>query len=257
MHYVEVGEGPPVLFLHGQPTWGYLYREFIALLVAAGYRCVLPDYIGFGKSDKVLDDEWYVIERHCESVRSFVEALDLSDVTIVVHDWGGPIGLRQVVDMPERFSRLVVLNTWLHHVDMEYTDAIRHYRDRIVHPEEDPWPNFPASAVSRAEWALAPFPDDTYRAGMRRFPYCHPYAKPIEGNALEQARCFEALKRWSKPAHLIWGEQDPIFPPRWGQQWASLLPRATFDVVPGGHFLQVQSAQRIVDLMLGYMGLSG
>jgi pimeloyl-ACP methyl ester carboxylesterase len=94
MHYVDEGDGPPVLLLHGEPTWSYLYRHVIPPLVRAGYRCVAPDYVGFGRSDKVITDAWYVVERHVESIRAFIEELDLSQITLVVHDWGGPIGLR-------------------------------------------------------------------------------------------------------------------------------------------------------------------
>jgi len=114
MHYVDEGAGAPVLMLHGEPTWSYLYRKMIPPLVAAGVRCIAPDYIGFGKSDKVTDDSWYVIERHMESIRALIGTLDLWDITIVAQDWGGPIGLRQAVDLPECFARLVILNTWLH-----------------------------------------------------------------------------------------------------------------------------------------------
>jgi len=114
MHYVDEGSGAPVLLLHGEPTWSYLYRKMIPLLTAAGYRAIAPDYIGFVKSDKVEDDNWYVIERHVEAIRSLIETLDLQQITLVVQDWGGPIGLRQAVDMPERFRRLVILNTWLY-----------------------------------------------------------------------------------------------------------------------------------------------
>jgi haloalkane dehalogenase len=272
MHYVDEGgdggTGPVALLLHGQPRWSYLYREFIPPLVEAGYRCVAPDYIGFGKSDKVVDDGWYVIERHIESVRSLIEALDLRQITIVAHDWGGPIGLRQVADMPERFERLVILNTWLHHLDMPYSEAIIAYRTRVVSGQWTPPGGDMAEARKRFEqarsgapgpqqgaahpaWA-APFPDDRYQAGTRRFPWLHPYARPAEGNALDQARCYEALKRWDKPAHVIFGEDDPIFPPSWGREWASVIPGATFDAVPGHHFVQDTSAARIVELMLGY-----
>src|SRR5579859_4352314 len=92
MHYVDEGRGAPVLMLHGEPTWSYLYRKMIPPLVAAGYRAIAPDFIGFGRSDKVVDDNWYVIERHVEAIRSVIEALDLRDITLVVQDWGGPIG---------------------------------------------------------------------------------------------------------------------------------------------------------------------
>jgi haloalkane dehalogenase len=103
MHYVDEGskDAPVMLCMHGMPTWSYLYRRMIPRLIDAGYRCVAPDYIGFGKSDKVIDDDWYNIERHSRSITDMIHHLDLNDITIFCQDWGGPIGLRQVVDMPD------------------------------------------------------------------------------------------------------------------------------------------------------------
>jgi pimeloyl-ACP methyl ester carboxylesterase len=136
VHYLDEGpRGAPVmLLLHGEPTWSYLYRRIIPRLVAAGHRCVAPDLVGFGKSDKVTDDSWYVIERHCETLRFAIERLDLRRVTLVCQDWGGPTGLRQAVDMPERFARLVIANTWLHHDDFEYSPGIRAWRAAATDP---------------------------------------------------------------------------------------------------------------------------
>src|SRR5947208_2219922 len=110
MHYVDEGEGDPILLLHGEPTWSFLYRKLIPPLARMG-RCVAPDYFGFGRSDKPTDTGWYSYDAHYESIARFVQELDLSRLTVVVQDWGGPIGLRLCVSQPERVSRLVVLNT--------------------------------------------------------------------------------------------------------------------------------------------------
>ena len=138
MHYVdEPAIGRPrgtFLLLHGEPTWSYLYRHWIPRLTAAGYRCIAPDHIGFGGSDKPTDDEWYVIERHCEALRHLIDTLDVRDINLVVQDWGGPIGLRQAVDQPTRFTRLFILNTWLHHESMEYSDGVRWWRGAATDP---------------------------------------------------------------------------------------------------------------------------
>lgn len=127
MHYVDEGAaGAPVaLMLHGMPTWSYLYRSVIPVMCDAGFRCVAPDHIGFGRSDKVTDPSWYNIARHTSNLTHLIHELDLRDVTIFVQDWGGPTGLAQVAMMPERFTRLVIMNTWLHHDGYEYTPAIR------------------------------------------------------------------------------------------------------------------------------------
>ena len=110
MHYLDEGQGDPVLCLHGEPTWSFLYRKVIPGLAAAA-RVVAPDYFGFGRSDKPTDAEWYTFERHCASIERLVEGLDLRGLTVVVQDWGGPIGLRLAVEQPDRVARLVILNT--------------------------------------------------------------------------------------------------------------------------------------------------
>ena len=129
MHYIDEGphDGPVALLLHGMPTWSYLYRFVIPVLRDAGFRCIAPDHIGFGRSDKVTDPGWYDIARHSENLARLIDSLDLRDITLFVQDWGGPIGLAQVGRTPERFARLVIMNTWLHHDAYEYTPAIRNW----------------------------------------------------------------------------------------------------------------------------------
>ncbi len=110
MHYLDEGEGRPVLLLHGEPTWSFLYRKILPELTPA-FRCVVPDHFGFGRSDKPTDPAWYSYDRHADALQRFVLELDLRDLTVVMQDWGGPLGFRLCVDHPERVSRLVVLNT--------------------------------------------------------------------------------------------------------------------------------------------------
>ena len=111
--YLDEGEGPPVVFFHGEPTWSFLWRKVIPPVRDAGYRCIAPDYAGFGRSDKPTDRSWYTYDRHCELFADLVERLDLRDTTVVVHDWGGPIGLRAAVDQPDRIARMVIMDTGL------------------------------------------------------------------------------------------------------------------------------------------------
>ena len=129
VHYIDEGpkDAPVMLLLHGMPTWAYLYRHVIPGLLDAGYRCIAPDHLGFGRSDKPADENWYTIARHTEVLTSLITRLDLDDITLVCQDWGGPTGLAQAVYMPERFSRLVIMNTWLHHPEYEYSEAIRNW----------------------------------------------------------------------------------------------------------------------------------
>ena len=129
MHYIDEGPkaGPVVLLLHGMPTWSFLYRNMIPRLISLGYRCIAPDFIGFGRSDKPTDLHWYSITRHTEILTSFIRELNLSGLLLVCQDWGGPIGLAQAVMMPERFQKLVIMNTWLHHEEYQYSPAIRQW----------------------------------------------------------------------------------------------------------------------------------
>jgi haloalkane dehalogenase len=113
MSYLDEGSGDPVVCFHGEPTWSYLYRKMIGPLVEGGHRVVVPEYAGFGRSDKPTDRDWYTYDRHVEYVSGVLESLDLSDATVVVQDWGGPIGLRWATENDDRVARLVILNTGL------------------------------------------------------------------------------------------------------------------------------------------------
>jgi pimeloyl-ACP methyl ester carboxylesterase len=207
MHYLDEGgdERPVLLMLHGMPTWSFLYRRMVPPLVEAGYRCVAPDHIGFGRSDKVLDDTWYSIERHSRGCAHLIGALDLRGITLVCQDWGGPIGLRQAVDMSERFERLVLMNTWLHCPEHSYSDAIRSWNSLwheggamdqlqgcglvmqhfLTSFPTGSTPLTPEQAFAAYE---APFPDRASKAGPRRFPLSLPFDNPEGGNAALQER---------------------------------------------------------------------
>jgi haloalkane dehalogenase len=266
MHYLDEGpkDAPIVLCMHGMPTWSYLYRRMIPLLVTAGSRCIAPDCIGFGKSDKVIDDDWYSIERHCRSMADLIRHLDLTDITIVVQDWGGPICLRQVMDMPDRFSRLVIMNTWLHHAEYQYTQALVNWNHawqpgnalaenpmigRVMQGYAKRHGDRDTTAVMQAY--DAPFDGAASQAGPRQFPRSLPFARPDRGNAVIQTLCFEALKKWTKPLNFIWGARDDVFTLAWGKKWAALFPQATFDVIEeAGHFPQESHGEQIVELLL-------
>jgi haloalkane dehalogenase len=265
VHYLDEGPrgGPPVLLLHGEPTWSRLYAGVTPRLAAAGYRCIAYDHVGFGRSDKVVDDDWYVIERHVECAAHVIRQLDLRGITLVVQDWGGPIGLRQAVDMPERFARLLILNTWLHHDGFEYTPMIRGWRDAATDPAklggDMPCGRIVAGTLRRPGHDLAavqavydaPFPDARYKAGPRRFPWCLPFARPVEGNAADQQRCFDALPRLGLPTHFVFGDADPIFPFEWAARWSRRIPGATLDRIAGaGHFLQQDAPDDLAAAML-------
>jgi haloalkane dehalogenase len=268
-HYLDEGprDGPVALLMHGEPTWSYLYRRMIPGLVAAGYRCIAPDHIGFGRSDKVLEDDWYVIDRHLERVRGLISRLDLTDITLFCQDWGGPTSLIPAMEMPERFSRLVILNTWLHHEGFDYGPGIRMWREAATSRfwlgwtgGDQPCGAIVASAAGRppADRAAiiaayeAPFDlGGKTKAGARRFPWCIPFAEPEAGAAEAQARAFEQLKGWTGPAHFIFGESDRVFTADWGRQWSGMIAGATFDSIPdAGHFVQEDAGEEIIEIFL-------
>ncbi len=284
IHYVDEGpqDGPVMLLLHGMPTWAYLYRDMIPTLIDAGYRCIAPDHMGFGRSDKPTDIHWYTIARHTEILTSLIAALNLHRVTVVCQDWGGPIGLAQAAMMPERFEHLVIMNTWLHHEGYEYSDAIRNWNrnwhegglfhrpepdlavlllqaaglaDRetvvgaIVH---DRRPELTGKAADVYRGFSAPYrglPDAGYN-GMRRFPLSSPVSSPDNGNAAAQALHYRTLLGWEKGVHFIWGCTDDVFTEGWGRTWAGRM-RARFDGIPdAGHFLQNSHGARVAELIL-------
>jgi haloalkane dehalogenase len=292
MHYLDEGpgSGPVALLLHGMPTWSYLYRSVIPVLRDTGFRCVAPDHIGFGRSDKVTDPAWYDIPRHTANLAQLIATLDLRDITLFVQDWGGPIGLAQVCAEPARFSRLVIMNTWLHHDGYEYTPAIRNwiaqnepggiFRDNV--PSRFGWGTLMVVGTRRAQPQDALFPllqDGTapldaetaavraaYDApfaglgepgvtGPRQFPLCIPLRDHRRGSGDLQAAHFEVINATSLPVCFVWGGADDVFSPAWGRQWHERIPHSTWDVLDdAGHFLQDTHGVRVAELVLERIG---
>ena len=136
--HLDEGDGPPVVFFHGEPTWSFLWRKVIPPVRDAGFRCIAPDLPGFGRSDKPTDLNWYSYDRHTAAAASLLESLDLRDATVVVHDWGGPVGLRLAVEHPERIARMVILDTGLFTGHQKMTDAWIAFRDFVERTEDLP-----------------------------------------------------------------------------------------------------------------------
>ncbi|MCB1682851.1 MAG: alpha/beta fold hydrolase [Pseudomonadales bacterium] len=272
MHYVDVGpaDGPVMLLLHGMPTWGFLYRHMIPVLVAAGYRCIAPDHMGFGRSDKPTDIHWYTIARHTEILTSLIVALDLQRITLVCQDWGGPTGLAQAATMPERFERLIIMNTWLHHPEFEYSEAIHNWNRNwheggrfhrkcpdvglllvlsaglagpdVIFPAlaSGTPPAFTGTAADVYQGFSAPFRDlaDEAYNGLRRFPLSIPLDSYDNGNGAAQTFHYRTLLEWPGHSHFIWGCRDDVFTENWGREWAKRM-QASFDPIEdAGHFLQ-------------------
>jgi haloalkane dehalogenase len=252
MHYVDHGDGDPILLLHGEPTWSFLYRRMIPQLSQVG-RCLAPDYFGFGRSDKPTEAAWYSYDAHVASIARFVRELDLQRLTVVVQDWGGPIGLRLCVEEPSRVARLVVLNTgigarapneeWLRFqafVRRVGTEIVagQLVRLTLVQPVTD-------EVIAGYD---APFPVPESRVGIVRFPELvatsadHPSAA-----AMLDVR--ERLRTFDRPALVLFSDSDPIFGRRAAEAMAKLLPGAELaDPVEGaGHFLQEDQGPAVAD----------
>jgi haloalkane dehalogenase len=244
--YSDTGpaDGPAVWFMHGEPTWSHLWRDVIAPVRDAGFRCIAPDLVGFGRSDKPTDLAWYSYDQHVAAMASLLTALDLRDATIVVHDWGGPIGLRLAVERPDAFTRLVITDTGLFTGHQRMTDAWTQFRNFVERTEDLPVGFLVQGACKRvlsdAEVAAydAPFPTPASKAGARAFPLMIPRS-PDEPGATEGQAVLDALKEDARPMLLLWGADDPIIPPKTGQRFAEALGRPEPELISdASHFLQ-------------------
>jgi haloalkane dehalogenase len=252
-HY-DVGDGPAVLLQHGEPTWGYLWRKVMLPLLEAGYRCVVPDLPGFGRSDKPVDDQWYSFDRYTASVVTLIDDLDLLDTTLVCHDWGGPIGLRAAtIERPERFSALVAMDTGIFTGYQKMSDNWHHFADFIAsHRDikiEMPIIGACATELSPETVAayVAPFPDVDSKAGARTFPGLIPLEPDALGAEAGQ-RTAAYLKTDQRPSKVFWADADPALPlDPVGKAVNALFPTADpLTVVENaGHFLQEDQGEFI------------
>ena len=260
MHYVDEGGGNPVLLLHGEPTWSFLWRRIIPPLLAAGGRAVAPDLIGFGRSDKPTDVGWYSYDRHVESVVRLVEELDLTGLTLVVHDWGGPIGLRVAVEHEARVERLVILDTG---VGAGSAPSETWLRFRAVVRELGGGLDIGRLVAAGTAQGLtdevraaydAPFPTPESKAGALAFPELvptdleHPNAAPMN-------RVRDALRGWRKPALVVWGAEDAVLPPRVAERFVELIPGAQGPLLVegAGHFLQEDRPDEVATAILEFL----
>ena len=259
MHYVDEGAGDPVLLLHGEPTWAYLYRKMIPALAGVA-RAVAPDYFGFGRSDKPTRIEDYSYDFHFGSIERFADELDLRGATLVVQDWGGPIGLRLAVERPDRVARLVILNTGIGAGRAPSEEWLR-FREfvRRVGTELVPGQLVRISCVTEIaddviEAYNAPFPVPESKAGVLAFPELVPTEvdHPAAAKMLEVR---EALTRWERPTLVLFSDSDPIFSPAAAERMASRIPGAgPAEIVAGaGHFLQEEKGAEIADRVVRFL----
>ena len=260
LHHLDEGDGSTVVCFHGEPSWSFLYRHVLDELVASGHRVVCPDLVGFGRSDKPTDQRWYTYDRHVETVSRHLDALDLDGVTVVVQDWGGPIGLRWAVEHADRVARLVVLNTGL--FTGRVSKGFMAWRDFAERTPDLPigriiqggtTTDLPPEVVAAYD---APFPTPESKAGAQRFPLLVPLTADDTG-AAEMLAVRDALAGVGEArARGLLGHR-PVFPfPQAGEQFTALLPTAGEQVRIEGaaHFLQEDRGAEIAEAMLTAFG---
>ena len=265
MAYVDEGTGPVVLLLHGEPSWSYLYRTMIPVLVDAGFRCVAPDLIGFGRSDKPSELADHSYARHVEWLRSVLfDALDLTGVTLVCQDWGGLLGLRLVAEQPDRFTRVCAANTGLPDGSHRLPDVWWQFRDFVVRTEDLPVGLLVRSGcvqqmAPEVQAAYdAPFPDVAHKAGPRAFPDLIPQ-DPDNPASADNRRAWEVLAGFDKPFLCAFSDSDPItaggeralvgrIPGAAGQ------PHTT--IAGAGHFVQEDRGEQLARVVAHWAGTS-
>ena len=263
IHYVDEGprDAAPVLLLHGEPSWSYLYRKMIPILVAAGSRAIAPDLVGFGRSDKPARREDYTYQRHVDWMTGLLTALDLRGVTLVGQDWGGLIGLRLAAEHEARFARVVAANTFLPTGDVPAGRAFR-----LWQRFSQETPVFHAGGIVKGACATelsadviaaydAPFPDDRYLAGARQFPMLVP-TTPDDPASAPNRRAWEVLERWQKPFLTAFSDGDPVtrgadavlqqrIPGAAGQRHVT--------ITGAGHFLQEDKGEELARVIVEFI----
>ena len=259
MHHVDEGAGHPVLLLHGEPTWAFLYRKLIPAL-SARHRVVAPDLYGFGRSDKPRRQDWYSYDRHFESLERLVDALGLRQLTLVVHDWGGPLGLRLAVEHAERVDRLVILNTGVDAGQAPSAAWLR-FRElvRRVGPDLVASRLVRASCVKELEDEVArgydaPFPVPEAKAGALAFPELVP-TEHDHPSAAAMLRVRDALARWEKPTLVLFSDADRVFSPAHAKALADHIPGAgAAEIVDGaGHCLQEDRGGEVAERIVRFL----
>lgn len=247
LHYVDEGPRAAAVFLclHGEPSWSYLYRKLIPFVTEAGGRVVAPDYFGFGRSDKPVEDAIYTFDFHRNALIAFIERLDLRNITLVCQDWGGLLGLTLPMDMPERFVKLLVMNTALRTGEEPLTAGFIAWRAWCANNPDMAVGKLMARAcphLSPAEIAAydAPFPDVRYKAGVRRFPQLVPDGRDAGGAAISRRARDWWLSKWRGKACMVVGMQDPVLGPPVMRGLARMIRDcpAPIEVADAGHFVQ-------------------
>ncbi|HET9922324.1 MAG TPA: haloalkane dehalogenase [Ktedonobacteraceae bacterium] len=264
IHYIDEGpaDAVPVLLLHGEPSWSYLYRKMIPIIAAAGYRAIAPDLPGFGRSDKPAQREDYTYQRLVDWMSGFIQRLDMQHITLVCQDWGGLIGLRMATEQAEHFARVVAANTGLPTGDQNMGEAFlawQRYSQTV--------PNFHAGGIVKGGCVSdltpeivaaydAPFPEDRYKAGARQLPTLVP-TSPDDPAAPANRKAWEALSRWEKPFLTAFSDSDPITRGA-DRLFQHIVPGAKNQphttITGAGHFLQEDKGPELAQVVVDFIG---
>lgn len=260
VHYLDEGAGEAVLMLHGEPSWSYLYRKMIPA-IAGRHRALAMDFIGFGRSDKFPQISDYTYQMHVDTLDAFVRELDLRDLTLVMQDWGGLIGMRWAAEHPERVWRMVLMNTFLPTGDTSPGEAFLNWQRFATTVPELPVgrilqgatvTELPPEVLAAYE---APFADESFKAGARAWPALVP-TRPDQEGAAENRRAWEVLSRWTKPVLVAFSDSDPVTRGA-DRVLRERIPSARNEpeitVVGGGHFLQEDRGEEIARHILDFM----
>jgi len=263
LHYVDEGpaDAAPVLLLHGEPSWAYLYRKMIPIITAAGHRAVAPDLAGFGRSDKPAARADYSYQFHMDTMTALVESLDLRNITLFCQDWGGLIGLRMAAENPDRFARIIAANTFLPTGDQKPSEGFLRWQQYSQTVE-----NFHVGGIIRGGCVTeispeviaaynAPFPDDSYKSGARQFPVLVPTG-PDDPASAANRKAWEVLKRWDKPFLTAFGDSDPVTRGA-DAVLQKLIPGAAGQphttITGAGHFLQEDKGEELAKVVVDFI----
>ncbi|MGB5326427.1 MAG: haloalkane dehalogenase [Pseudomonadales bacterium] len=263
VHYIDEGprDAEPVLMMHGEPSWCYLYRKMIPLIVEAGYRAIAVDLVGFGRSDKPVERSDYTFARHVAWMQDWLQQMSLQNLTLVCQDWGGLIGLRLVAANPDMFARVVTANTMLPTGDHDPGEAFKQWREYSqTTPDFDSGKIISRAVTCELDAAViaaynAPFPDDSYKAGARQFPTLVP-ASVEDPERDANLAAWEILKQWHKPFLTAFSDSDPVT--RGGDKvFRKLVPgtegQPHTTIKNGGHFLQEDQGEALAAVTIDFI----
>src|SRR2546423_4055772 len=263
VHYIDEGppDAAPVLMLHGEPSWSYLYRKIVPIITAAGYRAVAPDLIGFGRSDKPTKREDYTYQRHVDWMAAFIRRTNLRDATLVGQDWGGLIGLRLVAEHADRFTAIVAAHTFLPTGDGTPSEAFLRWQEfSQTTPDFNVGRIVSGGCVGELAPEIiaaydAPFPDDSYKAGARQFPMLVP-TRPDDPASDANRKAWEVLGKWEKPFLCAFSDSDPVT--RGGDAAFQRMVPGTkgqphTTIKGGGHFLQEDKGEELAQVIVNWL----